>query len=227
MAINFTYYPDSNRVPGVYVEMDPSQANTAQTFQRSLVIGQMLATGTAKPEEPLEVQSMAQIQTAVGRGSILAQMAQNYLLGDNFGDLWLLPLLDNPASEAATGTLDFTGSSVTVPGTLNVYIAGIRVQIGCNVGDTPTILAANFAAACATNPDLPVTAVAAAGVVTFTANNKGMTGNDIDIRLNYYGAAGGEFTPMGVTATITAMANGSANPDITSALGNLSDQTYD
>ena len=25
MAINFTYYPTSNRVPGVYVEMDPSR----------------------------------------------------------------------------------------------------------------------------------------------------------------------------------------------------------
>ena len=36
--------------------------------------------------------SLAQVHTARGRGSILAQMAQAYLTGDNFGDLWLLPL---------------------------------------------------------------------------------------------------------------------------------------
>jgi phage tail sheath gpL-like len=69
MAINFTYYPTSNRVPGVYVEMDPSQANTAQTLQRSLIIAAMLPAGSATPDVPLEVQSLAQVQAACGRGS--------------------------------------------------------------------------------------------------------------------------------------------------------------
>ena len=45
MAINFTYYPDVNRVPGVYVEMDPSQANTATTLQRTLILGQITDDG--------------------------------------------------------------------------------------------------------------------------------------------------------------------------------------
>jgi phage tail sheath gpL-like len=228
MAINFTYYPDSNRVPGVYVEMDPSQANTAQTFQRSLIIGQMLSTGTAIAEEPVEIQSMAQVQELFGMGSMLTQMVQNYLVGDNFGDLWVLPYADNAAGEAASGTIDFTGSIVTTPGTLNIYIGGLRVQVGCNMSDDAATIATNFLAAMnASYPALLVTGAAAAGVITLTANQKGEAGNDIDLRLNYLGAAGGEFTPQGVTVAFTAMANGSANPDITLGLANLSDQTYD
>ena len=139
MAINFTFYPDSNRVPGVYVEMDPSQANTAQTFQRSLVIGQMTSEGSALPDVPLEVESMAQIMLACGRGSMLAQMAAAYLAGDNFGDVWLLPIADNVAGQMAHGHFKFTGPC-TAPGTLNLYTR--RAQwFNCNDQTQPGIAA--------------------------------------------------------------------------------------
>lgn len=228
MAINFTYYPDSNRVPGVFVEMDPSQANTAQTFQRSLVLGQITTAGNAVPMEPLEVESMAQVQLACGRGSMLAQMVENYLKGDNFGDLWILPYADNVAGQAANGEIDFEGTC-TVPGTLNVYIGGVRVQIGVNLGDDAAAVAANLAAAITANPDLAVTGAntAASSSVQLTAKNKGEAGNDIDLRMNYLGQLGGESTPAGITVTITPMDGGTANPDITDGLANLSDQTYD
>lgn len=226
MAINFTYYPESNRVPGVYVEMDPSQANAAQTLQRSLLLGQITADGDATPEVPIEVQSLTQVQLACGRGSMLAQMAQNYLLGDDFGDLWILPFVDNAAAQAATGSIQFTGPC-TIPGTLNVYVGGIRVQVGVNLNDDGAAIATKFAAAITANPDLAVDAVAATDTVTLTAKNKGAAGNDIDIRVNYLGQLGGEFMPGGVTTTIVAMTGGTANPDITPGLANLSDQTYD
>jgi phage tail sheath gpL-like len=64
-------------------------------------------------------------------------------------------------------------------------------------------------------------------VLTLTARNKGEAGNDIDLRMNYLGNAGGEHTPAGVTVTIASMAGGTANPDIGAGLANLSDQTYD
>lgn len=232
MAINFTFYPDSNRVPGVYVEMDPSQANTATTPQRSLVLGQITTDGNATPLEPFEVESLQQVQIACGRGSMLAQMAQNYLYGDNFGDLWLLPLKDGSAAQKANGAVLFAGSC-NVPGTLNMYVGGIRVQVGVNLNDTGAMVATNFAAAVNANPDLAVTAAVGTGAppgpdtVTLTANNAGEAGNDIDIRANYYGLAGGEYTPAGITVTINPMTGGTANPDITPALANLSDQTYD
>jgi phage tail sheath gpL-like len=206
--------------------MDPSQANAAQTLQRSLVIGQMVSTGTAVPDIPIEIESMTQVETAVGRGSMLAQMAAAYLAGDDFGDLWLLPVIDNAAGQAATGSILFAGPCTT-PGTLNLYIGGVRVQVGCNLNDSASAIATNAAAAITANPDLAASATAATGTVTLTAKNKGEAGNDIDLRVNYRGHAGGESTPAGVTVTITAMTGGSANPDISPALANLSDQTYD
>lgn len=226
MAINFTYYPDSNRVPGVYVEMDPSQANAAQTLQRSLILGQITAEGAAPPLHAIEVQSLAQVQIACGRGSMLAQMAQAYLLGDDFGDLWILPIADEAASQAATGTIAISGTCTT-PGTLNIYIGGYRVRIGVNLGDDGAKIATNLAAAVNADLDLAVKATAASATVTLTAKNKGEAGNGIDIRPNYYGLAGGEYTPAGITLVITKMTGGTANPDITPALANLSDQTYD
>lgn len=226
MAINFTYYPDSNRVPGVYVEMDPSQANTAQTLQRSLILGQISEAGDATPLVPIEVQSLTQVQLACGRGSMLAQMAQNYLSGDNFGDLWILPFADDDAAQAATGSVTITGQA-TAPGTLNLYIGGIRVRSPVNTGDQPSDIAAALVAAIGTMPDLAVTATAGAGVVTFTAINKGEAANDIDLRFNYLGQPGGEYFPPGVTATVTPMTGGTANPDIGDGLANLSDETFD
>jgi phage tail sheath gpL-like len=226
MAINFTYYDTSNRVPGVYVEMDPSQANTAQTLQRSLIIGAMLATGSATPDVPLEVQSLAQVQTACGRGSTLCQMAQAYLTGDNFGDLWLLPVTDNLAGQPATGTVTIAGPA-TAPGTINLYVGGMLVQAPVNLNDAAATIATSIVDACQANPDLAVTAEAVGAVITFTAVNAGEIGNDIDLRMNYQGQAGGEYTPAGVTVTILPMSGGTANPGIGNALANLSDQTYD
>lgn len=230
MAIGFTFYPDSNRVPGVYVEMDPSQANTAQTFQRSLVLGQITSSGVAEPLVPIEVESRQQVQLACGRGSMLAQMAENYLVGDNFGDLWLLPIPDAVAAQAATGSVSFTGTC-TVPGTLNLYLGGVRVQVGVNLNDSGPTIATSLVAAIALNPDLAVTGVAGtaaqADTVTFTAKHKGAAGNGIDIRTNYYGLAGGEYTPPGIGVTVGPMTGGTANPDITPALAGLSDHTFD
>jgi phage tail sheath gpL-like len=225
-SINFTHYPTSNRVPGVFVEMDPSQANTATVLQRSLLIGQKLAAGTAIPGEPLLVQSLVQVLQTCGQGSMLAAMAARYLTIDQFGALYILPLLDNPAGVAATGTLTITGVA-TQSGTVNQYIAGTLVQVPVYVGDTAAIVATGLVDAITANLDLPCTAANAAGVVTLTAKHKGLAGNDIDLTLNYLGTAGGEYSVPGITIVAVKFANGTANPLLTDALGNLLDTAFD
>jgi phage tail sheath gpL-like len=127
----------------------------------------------------------------------------------------------------------------TAPGTISLYVAGVLVSVPVSTGDTASVIAANIAAdinastgqvsgntsmiACG----LPVTATSSSGNVTLTARNAGLLGNDVDVRLNYLGSAGGEALPAGVGITITAMANGANNSVFTSLLANLSDQTYD
>jgi phage tail sheath gpL-like len=226
MAINFTHYPDSNRVPGVYVEMDPSQANTGTVLQSTLLIGQKTAAGTAVQDIPIEVQSVAQVIQLCGRGSILAAMAERYLQRDPFADLWLLPLVDAPAGAAATGTITVTGTA-TAYGTLNLYIGGQRLQVGVSTADTAAIIGGNVNVAINAADDLPVTSAAAAGVVTLTALNKGLLGNDIDLQANYLGTNGGEYPVPGMTVAFAPMAGGTANPTLTAGLGNLSSKPYD
>ena len=173
MSINFTFYPESNRVPGVYVEMDPSQANTATTFQRSIVLGQITDDGNAPPLRPLQVSSRAQIWDACGRGSLLGAMAERYRGTDTFGDLWILPFEDAAAGNAASGTITIAGAVAQSNGTLNLYIAGLLVRSAIMEGDTAVAIATRLQAALDANLDLPVTATRLAGVITLTAKNAG------------------------------------------------------
>jgi phage tail sheath gpL-like len=68
---------------------------------------------------------------------------------------------------------------------------------------------------------VPVSAAAAAGVVTLTARHKGEVANHLDLRHSYYT---GEALPKGLTLTIAAMSGGTANPDLGPALASLADR---
>jgi phage tail sheath gpL-like len=229
LPINFTFYPESNRVPGVYVEMDPSQANTATTFQRSLVLGQITDEGNAVPLRPLQVSTRTQILEACGRGSVLAMMADRYRASDSFGDLWILPYKDAAAGNAASGTITIAGTPAQTNGTLNLYIAGLQVRSPIMQGDVALAIADRLKEAIDANPDLPVVATQDSGkaVLTLAAKNAGLHGNETDLRLNYFGAAGGEWTPPGPTITIVQPAGGTASPQIADGLANLADQNFD
>jgi phage tail sheath gpL-like len=226
MGINFTYYDVSNRVPGVYVEMDPSQANTATQLQASLLLGQIGITGTAQANVPVLVESKAQVLQLCGQGSMLANMALRYLARDTFGPLYILPLEDESAGVVATGTITVSGPA-TAAGTVNCYIGGIRTQCAVARGDTATNIATNLTAAINANLDLGVKGAAAAGVITLTSGFKGDAANHIDVRFDYYGTLGGEYGVPGVGFAVTAMSGGSNNPGIDAALANLSDTAFD
>jgi phage tail sheath gpL-like len=79
------------------------------------------------------------------------------------------------------------------------------------------------AAALNADTTLPVTAAAAAGVVTLTARHKGEAGNAIDVRVNYQV---GERTPKGLAVAIAAMSGGTANPDVQAAITAIGDEQY-
>ncbi|MDA6077488.1 phage tail sheath subtilisin-like domain-containing protein [Edwardsiella anguillarum] len=126
----------------------------------------------------------------------------------------------------ATGTVKVT-SAPTATGVISLYIAGERIQLTVVATDTAAAIATALTAVINAKTTLPVTASAAADTVTLTAKNFGFIGNNIDIRLNYLGFPGGESTPTGMELTITAMKGGASAPDITGALANLQDRTFD
>lgn len=227
--IPFKQIPGNIRVPLFYAEIDPSFANTGTVNQRALLIGQKTSAGVAVADVPIQCASVADAKSLCGQGSILAQMADTYRQNDPFGELWLLPVSDAGGAVAATGSINTTNAA-TAAGTLFLYIGGMLVTLALTGSQTANQIATALAAAINAINDLPVTA-AVDGVtlskVNLTAKNAGLAGNDIDIRFNYLGVAGGQALPTGYAATIVAMASGATNPTLTTALANLVDQPYD
>lgn len=225
-TVPFKVVPANLRLPGAYFELDNSQANTAQANQRALIIGQITASGIATPNVPIISGGVGDAATQGGASSMLANMVSAYRLNDSFGEVWYLPLSDAAGAVAATGSIAFT-SPPTANGTISLYIAGTVVTVPVTAAQATTSIATAVAAAINAIAAMPVTATAATSTVTLTADNKGLCGNEIDIRFNYYGTANGEVTPTGLAFTITAMAGGATNPTLTTALGNLGNMTFD
>lgn len=226
MTIPFANLPANIRVPLFYAEVDNSMANSATLNQRALIIGQKTSAGTGAANVPVISQGVADAAQVGGPGSMLHLMTAKYRANDNFGEVWYLPLADDPAATAAAGSFQVTAAP-SANGTLSLYVAGVRVSVPVLSTQTTTAIAAAIAAAVNATPNLPVTAAAATGTVTFTAINKGPCGNDIDLRVNYQGTAGGEATPTGMTFTITAMTGGATAPSLTTGLLNLLDKPFD
>lgn len=224
--IPFRSLPENLRVPLFYAELDNSQANTAQAAQRALLIGQMTAAGTGTPDVPIISAGVGDAQVRWGVNSVLAAMTQAYRNADGFGELWYLPLADDPAAVAATGTVTIT-TAPTSAGTLSLYVAGRRYQLPVQPTQTTGQIAASLAALLSADALSPVTAQAATNAVTLTAVNKGPLGNEIDLRLNYGGTPAGEALPLGMTVTLTAMTGGAIAPSLATALANCGDQPFD
>lgn len=239
MTIPFKQIPQNLRVPLFYAEVDPSHANSATLNQRALIIGQITSSGAATPGVPIISQGIADAKTQGGSGSMLALMTAAYRANDNFGEVWYLPLADASGGASASGTIQIT-SQPTANGVLALYIGGQLVSVPITAGMTTAQAASSInntimgTTGTPAMPDLPVTSSVSSSTVTFTAKNKGTVGNDIDVRVAYRGASGGEITPAGLAYIITAMSGGSLDPsghgspdDLTAALGNLLDLPFD
>ncbi|MFC6299605.1 phage tail protein [Pseudomonas sp. CCM 7893] len=226
MTVPFSNIPSNLRVPLFYAEVDNSQANSGAQTQRTLIIGQITDTGNGVVNVPVLGQGKSDAQAKGGLGSMLALMTAAYKASDNFGEVWFLPLADAAGSVAATGTLLVAGTP-SGTGVISLYIAGQLLSFPVSTAEPAEDIATGLAALVNSSSNLPVTAEATAATVKITAKNKGATGNDIDLRLNYLGTAGGEVTPAGLTLTITAMAAGATNPVLDVALSSLGDEAFD
>ena len=222
MAVAFNLIPIDLRTPGTYVEVDNSQAVRGLSIlsPRVLIIGQKLAAGTAPANSMRLISDIAQVDALYGRGSQLAAMCRAFRRGNTTTDLWAMCVADAGAGVAATGTVTFAGTA-TAAGTLTLYVGGRRIRTAVTNGMAAAALATAVAAAVNADLDAAVTATAATSVVTLTARHKGLSGNDLDVRVNYYSD---DATPAGVTATVVAMASGATNPDIAPALAAVGDE---
>jgi phage tail sheath gpL-like len=213
VTITFSEVPQALRYPGAYIEIDGSQAGLGGDLPVVLLVGQKLANGTAPAGEVIRISSIEDAKQKAGAGSMLAQMAAAYRRADATFDLFLLPYADNPSGVHATASIQVT-TAATTAGTLALYIAGRAISVGIPAGtsapedDIAAAATAIAAAIDAAGADIPVTAAAAAGVVTLTARHKGSCGNAIDLRLSLYG----EVEPEGLALTLTGLSGGAGDP---------------
>lgn len=226
MTVPFSNIPMNLRVPLFYAEVDNSQANSGAQTQRTLIIGQVLASGSAVVGLPVLGQGVTDAQAKGGQGSMLALMTAAYVAADQFGEVWFLPLADAEGAVAAKGSVLIAGAPTTT-GVVSLYIAGQLISLTVATGETPADIATALAKLINASGNLPVTAVATAAMVALTAKNKGIAGNEIDLRLNYRGTPSGEAVPAGLQLTLTALAGGATNPVLDTALASLGDEPFD
>jgi phage tail sheath gpL-like len=214
-------------VPGVYGEVQDTNANTALTNQNSLIIAQMQSSGIAVGNVPVQISSVSQAATQFGPNSMAVNDVKAYLAIDPGASLYVLGLPDNAAGTAATGNIVVSNTSVTQSGTFTFNIAGFQCQTGVTAGQAYTTIATNIAASLNALPNAPFTASATGGTATVTAIHKGVAAGDLPIYVNFNGAKNNEFTPLGMTYTVNQVSGGTGDPDPTSALANLGNMNYD
>lgn len=219
--------PGNLRTPFVSVAFDASQARQGASIlnYRALLLGQMMAAGTADAAVPVLVTSAAQARSLFGPGSQLALMAAAWFAANTTTELWAIPVDDAAGGVAATGKISFTGSP-TSAGVIYLYIGGQRLTVAAAQSATAASLATAVAAAINAVADLPVSAAVDgtnAYEVNLTAKNKGTAGNTLNVRVNYNT---GEALPPGLTATITAMASGANDPTLTAVFTAMGDTWY-
>lgn len=227
MAISFNDVPSNARVPFVFVEFDSSKAQQGPALQKykTLIIGQRLSSGT-KAQLLLDIiSSESQARQYYGAGSQMHAMIKKYLENDKVTEIHAMSINDAGGGVAAAGKLSFTGPA-TADGALSFYLGGRLFSLAVSSAETAIAIAAALVALINAEPLAYCTAAVNgtnAFEVDLVAKNKGLVGNKIDLRFNYQQE---EAFPAGVACTITPMASGATNPDISALIAALPEDQY-
>lgn len=173
---------------------------------------------TIADNEPDLITSPESAGAKYGFGFMVHRLAVQTSQGSQGIETWVIPqpeVTESPA--AATGTITVS-TQPTASGTIHLYIAGIYVPVTVLKADPVADVGDAIEAAILANDDLPVTASAAAAVVTITSKSVGPWGDDISLKVNL--GFQQEF-PASLTLAIVDMSGGAGLPDIQDALDGL------
>ena len=186
-TIPFTQIPQQWQLPGTYMEVQPSYSNQGVLPwpARALIIGQALTGATGALGVPTQITRVAQATAFWGAGSMVEGMVAAFIAGNPYVPLDVIAVADAEGATKAAGNFTMGGSWST-PGTLAMYVCGVRVQVGVSGTDTPVTIAADAVAAINTvvagSLALPVVAtVGGEGntEIIVTALNGGLESNNI------------------------------------------------
>ena len=223
--ISFSKIPTSTRKPDVLVEwtLALAQRNLPVNRQRVVIIAQRTApaAAAANPDTGKLYAVRDEVEVAVksGYGSQAHLMARAAIKANPYADLSMITLADNAAGVAASGTITVAGTASSA-GYVRMLLANAEpIDVAVSAAATAGNVAKAIADAVNLRQDLPVTAAAAAAVVTVTAKNKGVAGNFIRLDAQSFAT--------GITPTVAAMSQGALNADITPALTAIAAEGHD
>lgn len=176
--------------------------------QRLLILAQKLGVGLAPALEPVRIITEADAARETGRGSIAYCMIMAARKVNANQELWVVPMEDAEASEAAAGNITLTGTA-TGPGTLELRAGSIRTEVGVLSGETAAEIATRARAALNALVALPITVAGTTGVIAATFRNKGTCGNGFVLE--------GACSAAGITVTSANCTGGTTDPDIQTA----------
>jgi phage tail sheath gpL-like len=228
MPISFQQIPSTIHVPYTYVEFDGTGARRTASGkpQTIMALGQMSAaksvsnpTGSTVPQNiPRLVRSATEASTFFGASSQLAHMADCLFKSSGQTPVYMTGQLDDAAGVARVMSVNYTSvytAAAAVAGIEKLYIADKEYRAAVAIGDTAATVATAIAAAITADAMALFTAVAAAGVVTLTAKNKGAVANDYQVVSVY---ADTDVSPSGTFVTPTQTTAGAGNPSVSAAI---------
>jgi phage tail sheath gpL-like len=223
---------DTNFLPGITMGITYAAGQTSGVAgpQSVLLMGAALSSSFAVSNSfydgyvwgpsapaPFTVQSEQDVINAFGTGSDLHRAFRTCQLHNQGASPISFVAVKESTGSAATGSIVFTNTA-TANGTVAVFIADTQINSEITNGDTPTVIAANCAAAIAAQVNLPVTASASTGTITLTAKQKGPAGNQIRFAARISGS--------GVATTSSAsnfayLSGGTTSQNFTNALATI------
>lgn len=211
----------SIKKPKQTISIIPAAQLAGVTDQKILIVGQMLAAGTATGGDLIQdIGNDGSEDTLFGARSHVAGLVRAAKVENKQSQIDVIPLDDAGAAVAGTGVIVVAGTA-TEDGTLFVSIgseADYRVQIDVLSGDLHTDIAIAIETAFAALTKSPFQVVDAIGTLTATAENGGTLSNDWGIKV--------EGVVAGITTTLTGWTGGTTDPVLTSVLDVIANIRY-
>lgn len=214
-------------LPGTFLQVLFGQGPVSAGFgvRRALLIANKLPGGTAQagvlygPDTDTQLLSSSDVRVLGGSGSEGARGYDKFVKANPITPVYMLFVAES-AGAAASATLTIVGTA-SANSTVRVRVGADFVEVPIVLGDTPTVQAAAIAAAINNRSELGVSASAALGVVTVSAKQKGVRGNDIRLSAQYL---------LPSTSTITAsspkLTGGTTADDVSSALAAIDSKNF-
>lgn len=214
------FLPMTYLTPGTSFKHTFTRASQGLTpIEQSIALVGMQSLDAATSGEPMLVRSADEGAARFGEGCELALMLDTaFAVGALFGQMpkvYAVPLAPpaGDAGKAAETTLAITGT-VSQSGRVELRIAGVRVVIPANVGDSNVdIASAMRAAITAASRHMPVTSGGTGANVLAKHRTTGVHGNDVMFEI--------VDLPIGIDITVSRTKDGTGETGIAQALDNL------